>query len=130
MKKILMAIIAVFVLWQTLDFLIHGIILRSSYESTPQLWRPMAEMKMGLLMVVSMLSAVSFVWIYSKLISPKNIWIGLEYGLVLGVAFGIGMGFGTYATIPLPYHMALTWFLGTVLEMAVAGYLVALIVKE
>jgi len=130
MKKIIIAILVVFVVWQLLDFVMHGLILRSSYEATPQIWRPMAEMKMGLLMIVSLLSAVSFVWIYARLVFPKNIWIGLEYGLFLGVAFGLGMGYGTYSTIPVPYTMALTWFLGTIIEMATAGFLVALIIKE
>ena len=47
MKKILVSIILVFIVWQGMDFVMHGLILRSSYESMPQLWRPMAEMKFG-----------------------------------------------------------------------------------
>ena len=44
LKRNLLAIIAVFVVWSILDFLIHGMLLQSSYEATANLWRPMEEM--------------------------------------------------------------------------------------
>ena len=34
------------------------------------------------------------------------------------------MGYGTYSVMPIPYSMALTWFLGAVVEGAAAGLLV------
>jgi hypothetical protein len=52
------------------------------------------------------------------------------YGLLFGVAMGIGMGYGTYAVMPIPYSMALTWFLGTVVEATVGGLLAGLIVRS
>ena len=40
MKRIVLAVVAVFVAWSALDFVIHGLILASSYEATARLWRP------------------------------------------------------------------------------------------
>ena len=48
MKKVY-AIIAIFVGWEILDFIIHSLILGSAYAAQPQLWRPMGEMKMWLI---------------------------------------------------------------------------------
>ena len=55
---------------------------------------------------------------------------GTMYGLIWGIAAGVSMGYGTYAVMPIPYYMALTWFLGTVVEGVVAGVITAAIVKE
>ena len=44
LKRNLLAIVAVFVVWSILDYLIHGMLLQSSYEATANLWRPMEEM--------------------------------------------------------------------------------------
>ena len=129
-KRIIFATLAVFVTWAILDFLIHGMMLGSTYQATAMLWRPMEEMKTGLMYLVLLLSALVFVTIYARLISPKNVARGLGYGLLFGVGTGISMGYGTYSVQPIPYYMALTWFLGTAIEATVAGLLTGLIVTE
>ena len=129
MKKFILAVLAVFVSWEILDYLIHSVILMGIYEATASLWRPQGEMKMGLMIVVTLLSALFFVWIYYKLIS-KSLNNGLLFGLFYGLATGIPMGYGTYSVMPIPYALALGWFLGALVESVVAGLLVGLIIKE
>jgi len=70
-RKVPLAILAVLVLWQILDFLIHVVILGSSYAATLQLWRQEDEMKYGLMLVVGLISAAVFVLIYARLIAPE-----------------------------------------------------------
>jgi hypothetical protein len=74
------------------DFLIHGMLLRSSYEATARLWRPMNEMKMGLLYLTVLIAALAFVSIYSWFITGKRVATGVKYGLWFGLATGISMG--------------------------------------
>ena len=57
-KRIVLAVIAVFVLWQVLDFVIHGLILMKTYQATASLWRPRPEMKLGLMRVVGALMRI------------------------------------------------------------------------
>lgn len=130
MKRIVLAVIAVFVLWQVLDFVIHGLILMKTYQETASLWRPMAEMKMGLMRLVGLLTATAFVCLYAWLIRAKSVATGLSYGLVFGVASGVSMGFGTYCVMPIPLFLAVVWCAGTLIEMALGGALVGWIVKE
>jgi hypothetical protein len=40
------------------------------------------------------------------------------------------MGYGSYSVMPIPYHMALTWFLGAVSEAMVGGVILGAIVRE
>ncbi len=84
MKKTLLAIVAVFILWAILDYLLHGVILMSVYSETPELWRPMEEMRMGLMYVVSFIFTACFITIYAAMISDKGMKMALQYGFVFG----------------------------------------------
>lgn len=129
MKRGILAVVAVYVTWFVLDMVIHVGLLGEAYRATAELWRPEAEMKMGLMQVVSIIAATGFVSIYALLISKKSMASGLKFGLLYGIAAGVGMGYGTYSVMPIPYSMALIWFLGTVVEAAAAGLVTAAIVK-
>jgi predicted cobalt transporter CbtA len=130
MKKVILAVIAVFVVWSVLDFVIHGLILRSAYASTASLWRPMNEMKTSVLYIAVLIAAITFVLIYSSFFSSKGISTGLKYGLLFGLGTGVSMGYGSYSVMPIPYHMALTWFLGSVVEASVGGIIVGSIIRK
>jgi hypothetical protein len=130
MKKVILAILAVFIAWSVMDFLIHGVILHASYAATASLWRPMSEMKTPLLYLSVFVASLTFVLIYSRFFSRKSISTGLTYGLLFGLSTGVPMGFGSYSVMPIPYHMAFVWCFGSVAEALVGGLIVALIVRE
>ncbi len=130
MKRIVLAILAVFVAWSALDFVIHGLILASSYEATARLWRPMNEMKMGVLYLAVLINALVFVCIYALLVAEKGIGRGAKYGLLFGLGTGFSMGFGTYSFMPIPLHMAVAWFIGTLVETLVGGIIVGSIIRK
>lgn len=128
-KKTLLAILAVFVAWTAGDFVIHGLILGPTYQETANLWRPTAEMKMGLIRVVVLISSAVFVLIYARFVSDKSVKTAVKYGLLFGIGAGVSMGYGTYAVVAMPYKIALTWFLGTVGETTLGGFIAGLILK-
>ena len=131
-KRTVFGILTVFIVWSVLDFIIHGVILKASYEATADLWRPMDEMKtkMWIMYVAGLISAASFVSIYAIFVAKRTVMTGFIFGLLFGVGVGAGMGYGTYSVMPIPYSMALTRFLGTVVEAAVGGALAGLIVSK
>jgi len=129
MKRYLLAVLAVFVAWSVMDFVIHGIILASAYASSPQLWRPMAEMKTGLLYFTTLVHAGAFVYIYARFVKEKGISTGILFGFIYGLGAGISMGYGSFSVMPLPYAMAFVWFVGSVIEATVGGLIAAMIVK-
>lgn len=128
-KRFILAVVAIFAVWSLLDFVIHGVILGATYQATAQLWRPMDQMKMGLMYVVTGIGAAAFVGLYAVLAHPKSIKTGLIYGLLFGVATGFPMGFGTYSVMPVPFFLAIVWFLGALLEMVVGGAIVGAVIK-
>ena len=128
LKKSIWAIIAVFVAWSILDFLIHGVLLKSTYQATANLWRPEDEMNMLLMSVVTLIFSICFVAIYSYLIHPKSLAAGIKYGLIFGIATGVSMGFGSYCYMPIPMSLAVSWFVASVVELTLSGGLVGLLV--
>ena len=130
LKRVVLAVVAVFVAWWVLDLLIHGVLLGSTYAATAHLWRPMEEMNRGLMALVGLVGAVAFVAVYAYLIRPKCPVTGLIYGALFGLGVGVSMGYGTYCVMPIPHRLALAWFLGALVEAVVGGLLVGLIVKE
>jgi len=130
MKKTIISILAVFVAWSVMDFVIHGVILSSSYAATAALWRPMGEMKTSLMHFTAFIASLTFVLIYSLLISQKGISTGLKYGVLFGLSVGVPMGYGSYSVLPIPYHMAFTWCFGSVVEAIVGGLIIGAIIRE
>jgi len=130
MKKIILSVPSVFLAWSVMDYIIHGMILSSSYAATASLWRPMGEMKMGVMYLAVLIAAIAFVAIFAQFFSKKGIITGLKYGLWFGIAAGVPMGYGSYSVMPIPYHMALTWCLGSISEAVIGGLIVGAFIRE
>ena len=128
--KLLLAIAAVFIAWSALDFIIHGVLLASTYEATAELWRPMDEMSMPLMYSVTLVFSVCFVLIFALLVERRSLSAGLLYGTLFGLATGVSMGFGSYTYIPIPMTLAVSWFAGTLVELIVAGAIAGVILKS
>ncbi|MDX1697792.1 MAG: hypothetical protein R3308_05860 [Thiohalobacterales bacterium] len=128
-NRMLLAIVAVFITWSVLDFVIHGVMLASTYEATAELWRPMDEMNMPLMYAVTLVFTVCFVLIFALLVERRSLSSGILYGTLFGLATGVSMGYGSYTYMPIPLLLANSWFAGVVVESIVAGALAGLIMK-
>jgi len=127
MKKVLVGAIVVFVVLEVLDFLIHGVILTSSYSATPDIWRPDMMDVMWVLHIVKIVIAFFFALIFSKGYEGKGVVEGIRYGLYVGIMMGVGMAYGTYTMIAISSALAFQWFLFSVFEYIVAGIGVAMV---
>jgi len=129
-KQVALAVVAVFITWSILDFILHGLLLQGAYEATADLWRPMDQMNMLLMYFVTLVFTVCFVLIYGLLVARKSLVSGIQYGALFGLAIGISMGFGSYSYMPIPLSLAVSWFFGSWFEAIVAGAIVGAIVKS
>jgi len=128
-KKFILAVVAVFIAWSAMDFVIHGLILRSTYEATAHLWRPMDQINLVLIYMVTLVAAAAFAGLYAAVVTKKSLGTGLMYGFLYGIATGFPMGFGSYCYMPVPLYLAIVWFVGTLAETIVGGALVGAIIK-
>jgi len=129
-KKVWIGAGVVFVLLVILGMLIHGVLLQSTYAAMdPGMMRPEAEMKMWIIFVVDAVVAFFFTLIFSKGYENKGIAEGVRYGFYVGMMFGISMAYGSYASMPIPYYLALQWFLYTIVQYIVCGVALAFVFK-
>lgn len=130
-KKVWIGFIAVFLGMGILGFLIHGVMLAPDYQATDvaSLMRPEAEMMgmMWIYYVVYFVQAYFFVLIFSKGHEGRGIGEGVRYGSYMGLLMATPMAYASYAMYPMPYSLALKWFIYGMLEYIVLGIIVALV---
>ncbi len=128
-KRFFLAAVVVFIVAEVLEFLIHGVILASTYEALKDLWRPDMESKMWIYPVIGAIWSLLFVYIFVKGREGKGLMEGVRFGVVIGLFVGIPMAYGTYAMIAIPYSLALQWWIYTLIECIVLGVIAALVYK-
>ena len=126
-KKFWTGFVVVFVVMSLLEWFFNEVILSSSYQATANLWRPMGEMKIWLFHVVYLFVAYFFTLIFSKGYEGKGIMEGIRYGFYVGMMMAVPMAYGSYAAMPIPYSLALSWFICGLIEYIVVGIVLAII---
>ncbi|MBM4169972.1 MAG: hypothetical protein FJ215_12580 [Ignavibacteria bacterium] len=129
-KKVLVGAVVVYILVAILDYLIHNVLMMSVYEATPDLWRSPEEMKMWVIFVAYIFFAFFFSFIFSKGYEGKGIMEGVRYGFYMSLLINLPAGYATYASMPVPYSLALGWFLYGTAEFIICGIALALIFKS
>ncbi len=124
-KKFWTGFVAVFVAMEILQFLIHGVLLSSAYQSTKDVWRPDMESLMWIYHVLALVGAFFFTLVFSKGYEGKGVMEGVRYGLYIGIWMSVGMAYGSYAMVKIPYSLALQWFIYGVIEYVVFGVILA-----
>jgi hypothetical protein len=125
-KRLILAVVAVFVTIWVADFLIHHVWLMSDYNATASLWRPATEMgsHLGWLFAAELLWSVAFVLIYAKGFAAMNcLRCACLYGLFMGLFFESNT-LVAYFSQPLPADLALKWFVANVARSVLAGVVV------
>ncbi|MFH1248115.1 MAG: hypothetical protein V1490_03075 [Candidatus Omnitrophota bacterium] len=128
-KKMVLASIAVFIAFEVMDYIIHGVILFSVYARLAQVWRPDMMSKMWLMYLSTLVMSIMFVYIFIKGYENKGIAEGVRFGIVAGLFMNfIGM-FGQYVMYPIPASLALQWFIYGMIEFIIAGVVAAIVYK-
>ena len=128
-KKFWIGFAVIFFVIAIFSFLIHGVLLMSTYEqdSMKMLWRAPNEMKMWLMYVVYLFIAFFLTLIFTKWYKGNGIVEGLQFGVYAGFLMSVPMAYGTYATTPITYALALQWFIYGFIEYVIIGIVLAMI---
>jgi hypothetical protein len=126
-KKFWTGFVAVFVAIAVVDTIVNMFLLSSAYEATANLWRPMAEMKIWLFYVVYLFIAFFVTLIFSKGYEGKGVVEGIRFGFYVGMLMAVPMAYGTYGSMPIPYSLALQWFIYGLIQYIIVGIVLALI---
>lgn len=129
LRRAMLSVLAVFLVWSVLDFIFHGLLLDPTYQATADLWRPVDETNMVLMYAVTLAAAACFVMLYAHLVTRKSLLAGIKLGVIVGLSSGISVGFGSYSYMPIPLTLAWSWFLEAFVSGVVAGALVGTLVN-
>lgn len=130
-KKMWTGFIVVFIVYFLLDWLVNGVLLQSSYmaEEVAKLMRPEAEIQMWIIIICDLFYAFFFTLIFSKGFENKGMMEGARYGFYVAMMVSLPMAYGTYAVMPIPYTLALQWFLYGLLVNIVCGVVLSFVFK-
>ena len=132
-KKFLISWVIVFVIWMAGSFLIHGLILESSYSQLPNLFRPAADAEsyMHFMLLAHVLLAGAFVWIYQRGREAKP-WLaqGLRFGLAVAFLTAIPTYMIYYVVQPMPGMMTVHQILMETVLLLVLGAVTAFVAKD
>lgn len=129
MKKVLTGCIAIFVIGEVFNFIIHRLILGDAYRATASVWRPEDVMmqKMWIMYVSDLIVAFFVSLIFSKGYEGKGIMEGVRFGAYMGIILGMGMAWGMYVMLTVPWQLAIQWFIYTLIVYIILGIVLALI---
>lgn len=130
-KKLWIGFIVIFIAMAVLNIIVHGFILSSTYqtEEVNKIMRSEAEMNsmMWIYYVVYIFQAFFFTLIFSKWYKGKGIIEGVQYGCYMGLLMATPMAYASYAMYPMPYSLALQWFIYGIIQYIIMGIIIALV---
>jgi hypothetical protein len=128
-KRILLAAGAVFVAVQLLEFVLNALFMKAANQQLEGLWRPDMESKIWLMYVFGAFVALLFTFIFVKGREGKGLAEGVRYGLIMWMFVTVPMNVAWWVMLPIPHSVMVRWTLFGLLEMVVAGILVAVIYR-
>jgi hypothetical protein len=130
-KRFWMAFAACYVVLHAFGFLIHGVLLKSSYEAQAAVFRPEDVMN-GMMWIMFVNSAIYlwvFCYVFTKGYENKGLMEGVRYGALMGLLISVMGAYDAYVVYPIPYTLALKWFLSGMVVWTALGVVVSLVYK-
>jgi hypothetical protein len=131
LKRLVLAIVAVFAFVWLTDFLIHGVWLKNDYSASMDLWRSETEMQghMGWVMLGELLATATFTVLYAIGFADKA-WLlcAVMFGLFMAL-FSQANTLITYAVQPIPASLAVKWFLAAMVQGVLMGLILFFVYK-
>jgi len=128
-KRFILAAIVVFVVMQATDYLIHNLILSSTYESLTGVWREEMMSKMWIMTLTSLFLSFMFVFIFTKGYEGKGVGEGVRFGLIIGLLMNVVGMLNQYVVYPVPFSLTIQWFIFGMIQFVIAGVVASLIYK-
>ncbi len=128
-KRFILASIAVFVVFEILDWIIHSKILSRTYMNLQHLWRPDMLDKMWIMYITAFIFSFLFVYIFTKGYEGKGVAEGIRYGLIIGLLMLVVGMFNQYAVYPIPSNLTIQWFIYGLIQFIIVGIVAALIYR-
>jgi hypothetical protein len=133
MKKLLLAIVAAYIVLMLTNYLVHQIWLMSDYAAIPASHRSPAGIlhRFWAMAVGQFIFAALFAYIYRRG-AEKKPWLvqGIRYGILIALLTVVPTALGEYVVYIVPYQLAIKWMIAGGIQMIILGLIVAGICNE
>jgi len=121
-KRLLLAIVAGYVVIFATDWLIHEKWLAPDYAATQQVWRAKEDMaSLGLWFLgAQIVTVLTFVLLWTRWASTAQIGCAIGFGFLIG-AFSGAWPMVLYAILPIPGALAAKWFFAGIVQCILLG---------
>lgn len=128
-KKFFTAFIATFVWIFVFGWVYHGMLLHNTYAAMPTLMRAQTDVQFPVLVLGQVVMAFFFTLIFVRGFgSGGGVAGGFRYGILLAL-FLCGLDLIDYAVEPLTTTVLFAWWIGGIIELAIAGVIVGALYK-
>ncbi len=129
-KRLLLAIVAGYIVIFASDFLIHHIWLAPDYAATQQIWRAESAMKgmMAWMIGAQVLMVVTFVLLWTRWASTARLGCAIGFGFLMGAFSGV-WPIILYVVLPMPGALAAKWFFAGIVQCILLGLVTFYIYK-
>ena len=128
MKKLLLAIVAAYIVLMLTNYLVHQIWLMSDYAAIPASHRSPAGImhRFWAMAVGQFIFAALFAYIYTRG-AEKKPWLvqGIRYGILITLLTVVPTALGEYVVYIVPYQLAIKWMIAGGIQMIILGLIVA-----
>jgi hypothetical protein len=133
MKKLLLAIVAAYIVLMLTNYLVHQIWLMSDYAAIPASHRSPAGImhRFWAMAIGQFMFAALFAYIYRRGAEAKP-WLvqGVRYGILITLLTVVPTALGEYVVYIVPYQLAIKWMIAGGIQMIILGMIVAAICGE
>ncbi len=121
--------LAVFAVFEICDFIIHGPILGSYYNSLTGLWRPEMMSLMWIMHLSTFIFSFLIMFIFIKGYEDRGLPEGVRFGIMIGlITAGMGALY-QYVVYPIPFTLVIQWIAYGLIEFILAGLVAAAIYR-
>jgi hypothetical protein len=132
-KKFWIAFVVIFILLEITGYIVHVVILGSSYaaDEIKVIFKSQEAMEssMWIVWLTDLVWAFFFTFIFVKGYENKGIMEGIKFGIYIGLFYSFVIAYQSYWMYPLPYSLTLQWFIYGLIQSVIFGVAAALIYK-
>jgi hypothetical protein len=133
MKKLVLAIIATYVILMATNYAVHSIWLMPDYDAIPLSHRSIMgiQQRFWAMMLGQLFFSAMFAYIYTRGRENKS-WIeqGIKYAILVGCLTVVPTALSEYVVYVIPYQLAIKWMVAGGVQMLIIGLVVAWIYKD
>jgi len=132
-KKLIIAIVAAYLVLMGTNYLIHSVWLMPDYDAIPFSHRSIVGImrRFWAMALGQFFFAALFSYVYTRGMQRKP-WLGqgFRYGILMTLFTVIPFSLSEYDTYIVPYRLVIKWMIAGGVQMIILGIIVAVICKE